>query len=150
MFDPTGRVRVHYINSDRAFRETKFGNMPNAASPVFALSQSREVQKNVTLMIAREANVGSGLDNLPALNYSCESAVEATTQLPPESLANLADSSTIWLTINEQRVTNTPNLGFDPTVPGDPASSLTRFLFYDVHIRHARQLSRSGLSMGVE
>ena len=148
MFDPDEGMTVYYINSDFEYRESKYGQSGNAASSLFGRTQSREVTGDITLLIARDAQVGLN-PNISVPIVSCESGAVSRSELPPESGANLADTSTIWMTITDSRVTNSPNLGFDP-LDLNPLVPKTRDFFFDVHIRHARQLTRSGLSMGGE
>lgn len=145
MFNPSGGVQgVYYINSDIEHREYKYAT---GAKTFYTGTQFRTVDSEIALLVGRDAQVGLDQNDLPA-PFTCELST-GLGGLPPESIRNLADTTNIWMTIEGNRVTNSPNAGFNPSDP-NPFESKLRPVFYDVHIRHARQLTRSGLGMGGE
>ena len=142
MFDEFGKLdKVHYMVSNPLLVPPGTG------------SEVRDVSKSsISLFIGRDDLVAQngrkelpppGAMNLEVLPPVNGNAVETWAE------ANLRDTSNIWLSISGSRVTNTPNAGFDQSIQDSQFPLvLTPINFYDIHVRHARQLTRSGLSMG--
>ncbi|MFC1759808.1 hypothetical protein ACFL2H_13750 [Planctomycetota bacterium] len=143
MFDEFGKLdKVYYMVADPLL------------VPAGIASEVRDVKStSISLFIGRDELVsqggghGGGSNKAP-LPGDLILETDPPDRTPARSSwvdANLGDTSNIWLSISGSRVTNAPNAGLDPTVQDQ---EYVPYYFFDTHIRHARQLTRSGLSMG--
>ena len=139
MFDEFGKPdQVHYMVHDPLVTPTLW-------------SSARDINSSISLFIGRDELVGQ--DGNKTITPPGMLTLETTTPLVNApafenwSEANLRDTTNIWLTIDSTKITTIPNAGFDPSITQFPLTE-TPIDFFDFYIRHARQLTRSGLSMG--
>ncbi|MCA9214162.1 MAG: prepilin-type N-terminal cleavage/methylation domain-containing protein [Planctomycetales bacterium] len=136
MFDEFGQPdQIHYMVHDPV------------ATPMLS-SASRKVNSTVSLFIGRDELVAqNGLKEIPQIGQLVLDTDPTVAQVPWAE-ANLNDTTNIWMSISGSRITNAPNAGIAEPLKQFPFAPMSPYVFFDDHIRHARQLTRSGLSMG--